>query len=159
MREPRCFLKPTAVESTLDDLHRKRKNYRAAGISHFCRGALRRVKKLFGEPVIVEEIVVDVFEVKLACNQKFPLLVTDSAEKREILLRLCKKIGQFIPIIIDSGINKIEQMAQDIDYLLRHAIRYAKRQHRKHRHVREGRSTDNFVRIRHRAQQFQCRTC
>ena len=86
------------------------------------------------------------FHVKLYGGHTFTLAVFDSEGEREEFLRHCKEQGTFVPALVDNGKSKEEILIEHFWMLIRNFIRYFKRQARKHRHVRPGRKSTNYVR-------------
>ncbi len=89
------------------------------------------------------------FSLKLAGGQKFKLAVLDSWKQHDELLRQCKARSEFILLLVDTGYETSESLIETLWVLLRNAVKWLKRQIRKHRHVRPGRSTDNYIQRRY----------
>ncbi len=89
------------------------------------------------------------FDIKLAGGQRLKLAVLDSWNQHDDLLRQCKARDEFIPLLVDTGHEKEETLIEMLLALFRSAAKFIKRHIRKHRHVRPGRSTDNYIQQNH----------
>ena len=67
------------------------------------------------------------YSLKLAKGHTFKIGIVDSYQWREELLRKCKELEQFIPLVVETGVEKIENLIATLFNLLRNGIKYVRR--------------------------------
>ena len=84
------------------------------------------------------------FAIRFYGGVALDLAVTASQDSHDLLLRRFKEMGRFIPLIVETGTEKLETLTEHIKQLFLDAFRYLQREQTRRQHTKTTRSSRRF---------------